>query len=97
MSGYYTCKGKGGTYEVLNQRHGDDTHFGATGAGTSRGGPGLTVYRDTLSRQVFYRTCEDFSKRMRLVLDCPDCEARQQAQDKLELDRALLDALPDEF
>lgn len=54
---YYTCKGKGGKYVVVSY---------ATGAGTSKGTK-VMVYRDTESRQLFFRTPEDFRNRMEVI------------------------------
>lgn len=56
MSGkiQYTCKGKGGRYEILGL---------ATGAGLTRGEDRL-VYQDVSTGRLFLRTEADFSERM---------------------------------
>lgn len=50
----YTCKGKGGRYEILGL---------ATGAGLTRGEDRL-VYQDVSTGRLFLRTEADFSERM---------------------------------
>lgn len=51
----YTCLGKGGDYERIGT---------ATGAGTMRGSDHIEVYRDMVTRQLYYRTQQDFDNRM---------------------------------
>jgi hypothetical protein len=50
----YTCKGKGGRYEILGL---------ATGAGLTRGEDRL-IYKDVSTERLFLRTEADFSERM---------------------------------
>lgn len=63
----YTCKGKGGSYELLGT---------ARGAGTSRTAATLAIYRDTIVGAIYFRTLEDFETRMMRVtpklVDVPD-------------------------
>lgn len=51
----YTCVGKGGEYELLGV---------ALGAGKAKLIEPLTIYRDTTSSQMFFRSHEDFNDRM---------------------------------
>lgn len=55
MTEFYTCDGKGGTYELLGS---------SKGAGTRRGTEPLMVYRDTQDGQLYNRTDEDFAARL---------------------------------
>lgn len=57
----YTCKGKGGTYELVGE---------ASGAGQMRG-QNITVYRCTDSGRLFVRTNDDFAERMERVPVAP--------------------------
>ena len=58
---YYTCKGKGGKYEVVAQ---------PKGAGTMRYHKDeLIVYRDIDSGEFYVRTLEDFGDRMEMLLE----------------------------
>lgn len=50
----FTCKGKGGVYELIGT---------ATGAGTSRGNF-VTVYRDAETGALYFRRPDDFAERM---------------------------------
>lgn len=50
----YTCKGKGGEYELLGV---------AVGAGTNRGIE-VVVYRDIRTGQLYHRSDADFHARM---------------------------------
>lgn len=54
----YTCLGKGGLYELVGN---------AIGAGTSKENGELVVYRDACTGVPFYRTEEDFRRRMQRV------------------------------
>ncbi|HJV53064.1 MAG TPA: hypothetical protein VJ652_16475 [Noviherbaspirillum sp.] len=53
----YTCKGKGGEYELLGT---------AIGAGTSRD-KSFIVYRDNAKKLMFFRTHDDFATRMEQI------------------------------
>jgi hypothetical protein len=53
----YTCKGKGGMYEIIGT---------AKGAGTSRDGV-IIVYRDTATGELYYRTLDDFAARLERI------------------------------
>jgi len=53
----YTCKGKGGEYELLGVIY---------GAGTSRGNT-LNLYREVSTHAMYYRTPEDFAERMERI------------------------------
>lgn len=55
----YTCKGKGGRYEILGL---------ATGAGLTRGEDRL-IYKDASTGRLFLRTESDFSDRMERLQD----------------------------
>lgn len=55
----YTCKGKGGRYEILGL---------ATGAGLTRGEDRL-IYKDSSTGRLFLRTESDFSDRMERLQD----------------------------
>lgn len=81
----YTCKGKGGHYEVLNFMDLDGTTAPAVGAGTMTNYYELMVYRDLSSGYLYYRTLGDFNDRMRPLIKCPDCEATRQELEKIEL------------
>lgn len=80
----WTCKGKGGRYSLVTKVNEDGSAELATGAGTSKENEGLVVYRDNITQRVFYRTLDDFFYRMRPVLECEDCEARQCIMDNEE-------------
>lgn len=56
----YTCIGKGGLYRIVGR---------ARGAGTSRDTGVIIVYEDvnSLEHMPFFRTLEDFNKRMQEV------------------------------
>lgn len=53
----YTCEGKGGSYNC----------FGiAQGAGKSKG-QRVVIYADTETKQLYFRTEDDFEERMKLI------------------------------
>lgn len=54
----FTCKGKGGEYELLGV---------ARGAGTSKAGESLAVYRDVATGCLYYRQMDDFDNRMERI------------------------------
>lgn len=56
--GTHTCVGKGGTYTLIGT---------AVGAGGKRGSDNITVYRDTVTKQLYYRSEQDFDNRMALL------------------------------
>lgn len=80
----WTCKGKGGRYTLLTKVNDDGSAELCTGAGTSKDGEHLVIYQDIMTHRKFYRTLDDFFYRMRPVLGCPDCEARQCIMDNEE-------------
>ena len=53
----YTCKGKGGVYELVGV---------AYGAGTSRGQT-INLYREVASGVLYYREPRDFHERMERI------------------------------
>lgn len=61
----YTCIDKGGEYALVGD---------AIGAGEMRGTL-VTVYRDTTSLDLFYRSVGDFGKRMRRIVPSDNGEA----------------------
>lgn len=56
--GTFTCIGKGGSYALIGT---------AIGAGSKRGSDTITVYRDTVTQQLYYRSEQDFDNRMALM------------------------------
>ena len=54
----YTCKGKGGEYELLGT---------AAGAGKLKLVETLAVYRDTKTGALYFRTLDDFNERMEKI------------------------------
>jgi hypothetical protein len=58
MSDTYTCKGKGGMYEIIGT---------AKGAGTSRDSV-IIVYRDTATGELYFRTLDDFAARLESIV-----------------------------
>lgn len=56
----YTCIGKGGSYHLIGT---------ARGAGDKRGDDEVTVYRDTVTGQFYYRSEQDFDNRMALAIN----------------------------
>lgn len=54
----YTCVGKGGEYDLVGT---------AKGAGQCRDNLALTVYRDTVTGALYYRTEDDFAERMSVI------------------------------
>jgi hypothetical protein len=84
MAEFWTCKGKGGRYKVLTNVNEYDIVNAAKGAGLSRDGDHLVVYFDIVTKAIYYRTTPDFFNRMRRILECPDCEARQVIFDNEE-------------
>jgi hypothetical protein len=54
----YSCIDKGGRYELLGE---------AQGAGTSKSGEHLMIYRDAQTGILYYRTVPDFGSRMEQV------------------------------
>lgn len=68
----YTCRGKGGLYRVVVRAH---------GSGTSRENGAIIVYEDLNDPDgtCYYRTMEDFDKRMQEVT--PDGESTEEASE----------------
>lgn len=54
----FTCKGKGGEYELLGL---------AQGAGTSKERESLAIYRDTATGALYFRLMDDFDNRMERI------------------------------
>lgn len=54
----FTCKGKGGEYELLGL---------AKGAGKSRNNIDLQVYRDVATGHLYFRGPDDFNERMERI------------------------------
>ena len=80
----WTCKGKGGRYVLVTPVGEDGSAKMAVGAGTSKDSADLIIYRNVVTQALYFRTYDDFMHRMRPVLECPDCEARQCIMDNEE-------------
>lgn len=81
----YTCKGKGGQYEIIG---------GAVGAGLSRQVGSMMVYRDISDGGLYYRTLSDFDARMEALPAAQQAESGALASRSAEVDDEGLPALP---
>lgn len=63
MSQTYTCKGRGGLYELVDEN--------IIGAGSLKGAR-FTVYRDVETNRLYVREVADFNARMELIDECCD-------------------------
>lgn len=80
----YTCKGKGGEYELIGI---------AKGAGLVRDSMAMQVYRDTGTGQLYFRTMSDFEARMEPV--AADKAPAADAAALSDLDNTAKEALRD--